>query len=77
MERREERTVGRVLDGGSMLRARHHQLLGAYAMVTLFLFHNSKAVILVGSMDAVIKQLRMLCLDGPVIDVFSRKGRVQ
>ena len=34
MERREERTVGRVLDGGSMLRAGHHQLLGAYAMVT-------------------------------------------
>lgn len=46
-------------------------------MVTLFLFHNSKAVILVGSMDAVIKQLRMLCLDGPVINVFSRRGRVQ
>lgn len=46
-------------------------------MVTLFLFHNSKAVILVGSMDAVIKQLCMLCPDGPVIDVSSRKGRVQ
>lgn len=69
--------MGRVLDGGSMLRAGHHQLLGAYAMVTLFLFHNSKTVILVGSMDAVIKQLRMLCLDGPVINVFSRRGRVQ
>ena len=36
-----------------------------------------EAVILVGSMDAVIKQLRMLCPDGPVIDVFSQRGRVQ
>ena len=46
-------------------------------MVTLFLFHNGEAVILVGTMPAVIKQLRMLCHDGPVIDVFSRRGRVQ
>ena len=46
-------------------------------MVTLFLFLNGEAVILVGSMDAVIKQLRMLCPYGPVIDVFSRRGRVQ
>lgn len=46
-------------------------------MVTLFLFHNGEAVILVGTMTAVIKQLRMLCPDGPVIDVFSRRGRVQ
>ena len=42
-------------------------------MVTLFLFLNGEALILVGSMDAVIKQLRMLCPDGPVIDIFSRK----
>ena len=46
-------------------------------MVTLFLFYNGKAVILFGTMPAVIKQLRMLCPDGPVIDVFSRRGRVQ
>ncbi len=45
-------------------------------MVTLFFFRDDKAVILVGTMDAVIKQLRMLCPDGPVIDVFSRR-RVQ
>lgn len=42
-------------------------------MVTLFLFLNGEALILVGSMDAVIKQLRMLCPDGPVIDVFSQR----
>lgn len=38
---------------------------------------DGEVVILVGTMAAVIKQLRMLCPDGPVIDVFSRRGRVQ
>ena len=46
-------------------------------MVTLFLLLNGKAVILVGTMPAVMTQLHMLCPDGPVIDVFSRRGRVQ
>ena len=46
-------------------------------MVTLFLFLNDEAVILFGTMPVVMKQLRMLCPDGPVIDVFSRRGRVQ
>lgn len=45
-------------------------------MVTLFLFHNSEAVILVGTMASVMDQLRAWCPDGPVIDVF-RRGRVQ
>lgn len=45
-------------------------------MVIIVLCHEDQQVVLFGTMASVMKQLRALCPEGPVIDVFSR-GRVQ